>query len=49
MNPWVLFPILFLALGAAAGWLSRRLPLSGWAALALAAVPLAGAGWTALF
>jgi hypothetical protein len=49
MNPWVLFPVLMLALGTAAGWLSRRLPPSGWAALALTAVPLGGAGLMALF
>jgi hypothetical protein len=49
MNTWVLLPILMLALGAAAGGLSRRLPLSGWAALALTALPLGGAGLMGLF
>jgi hypothetical protein len=44
MNPWVWLPILMLAIGAVVGWLSRVLPLSGWAALALAAVSLAGLG-----
>ncbi len=49
MNPWVLFPILLLALGAVAGWLSRRLPSCGGAALVLTAVPLGGAGLMAMF
>jgi hypothetical protein len=48
MNPWVFFPILMLALGAVAGWFSRRLPLSGWAALAIAAASLSGLGPMAL-
>jgi hypothetical protein len=49
MTPEELFLIVLLALGAGAGWFARRRPLSGWAALALAAVPLGGVGLTALF
>lgn len=49
MNTWTLVLTLLLTLGVAAGWLSKRLPPSGWTALALALVPLGGLGLTGMF
>jgi hypothetical protein len=48
LDIWTLALIVLLALGAVAGWLSRRLPLSGWSALGLAVVPLGGMALTVL-